>query len=224
MACCLTAPSNYQIRCCQLNPRNNNRQQYVFLTIDDPVLYVSHFYAWWRHQMETFSALLAICAGNSPVTGEFPAQRLVTRSFDVFFDLRLVKRLSKRARINNREAGYLRRHRAHDDVTVMGTSLQRPGGLINCPSNLMIRSRLTDWRSDRQRFILFSNHRETGQIWGIWCLQRPWKIAQIEWKLCDLEIWRMTPKNIREPSMLLEVCASFHSHPWIQIAVIVRKR
>ena len=27
---------------------------------------------WWRHQMEAFSALLALCAGNSPVTGEFP--------------------------------------------------------------------------------------------------------------------------------------------------------
>ena len=51
--------------------------------------------SWWRHQMETFSALLAICAENSPVPGEFPAQRPVTRSFDVFFDLRLNKRLSK---------------------------------------------------------------------------------------------------------------------------------
>ena len=50
---------------------------------------------WWRHQMETFSALLAICAGNSPVPGEFPAQRPVTRSFDVYFDLRPNKRLSK---------------------------------------------------------------------------------------------------------------------------------
>ena len=39
--------------------------------------------------METFSALLALCAGNSPVPGEFPAQRTVTRSFDFFFDLRL---------------------------------------------------------------------------------------------------------------------------------------
>ena len=39
--------------------------------------------------MERFSALMAICAGNSPVSGEFPAQRPVTRSFDVFFDLRL---------------------------------------------------------------------------------------------------------------------------------------
>ena len=43
--------------------------------------------------METLSALLAIYAGNSPVPGEFPAQRPVTRSFDVFFDLRLNKRL-----------------------------------------------------------------------------------------------------------------------------------
>ena len=54
-------------------------------------------FAWWRHQMETFSALLAICAGNSPVTGEYPAQRPVTQSFDVFFDLRLNKRLSKQS-------------------------------------------------------------------------------------------------------------------------------
>ena len=54
--------------------------------------------AWWRHQMETLSALLAICAGNSPVPGEFPAQRPVTRSFDVFFDLHPNKRLSKHSR------------------------------------------------------------------------------------------------------------------------------
>ena len=53
--------------------------------------------SWWRHQMETVSALLAICAGNSPVTGEFPAQRPVTWSFDVFFDLRPNKRLSKQS-------------------------------------------------------------------------------------------------------------------------------
>ena len=45
----------------------------------------------------TISALLAICVGNSPVPGEFPAQRPVTRSFDVFFDLRLNKRLSKQS-------------------------------------------------------------------------------------------------------------------------------
>ena len=53
--------------------------------------------SWWCHHMETFAALLAICAGNSPVPGEFPAQRPVTQSFDVFFDLRLNKRLSKQS-------------------------------------------------------------------------------------------------------------------------------
>ena len=54
--------------------------------------------SWSRHQMDTFSALLAFCVGNSPVTGEFPAQRPVTRSFNVFFDRRLNKQLSKRCR------------------------------------------------------------------------------------------------------------------------------
>ena len=45
--------------------------------------------------METFSAVLAIVVRNSPISGEFPAQRPVTRSFDAFFDLRPNKRLSK---------------------------------------------------------------------------------------------------------------------------------
>ena len=56
---------------------------------------MQYYLPWWRHQMETFSALLAICAGNSPVDGEFSSQRQVTRSFDVFFHLCLNKRLSE---------------------------------------------------------------------------------------------------------------------------------
>ena len=63
--------------------------------------------------METFSALLALCAENSPVTGEFPSQRPVTQSFDVFFD----------GSINNREAGDSIHHRAHYEVTVMSQQL-----------------------------------------------------------------------------------------------------
>ena len=50
---------------------------------------------WLRHQTEIFSALLTLCDGNSPVTCEFRLQRPVTRGFDVFFALRLNKRLSK---------------------------------------------------------------------------------------------------------------------------------
>ena len=55
-------------------------------------------WAWWRHQMETSSALLSLCARNSSVTGEFPSQRPVTRSFDVFFELRANKRSSELSR------------------------------------------------------------------------------------------------------------------------------
>ena len=51
----------------------------------------------WLHQMVTFSALMALCVRNSPVPGEFPVQMPMTRSFDVFFDLCLNKRLSKQS-------------------------------------------------------------------------------------------------------------------------------
>ena len=47
--------------------------------------------------MKTFSALPASFEENSPANGEFLSQRTLTRSFDVFFDLRLNKRLSKQS-------------------------------------------------------------------------------------------------------------------------------
>ena len=50
-----------------------------------------------RHQMETFSSFLALGAGNSPVTSEFPTQRPVTLSFDVFSDFCLSERLGKQS-------------------------------------------------------------------------------------------------------------------------------
>ena len=62
-----------------------------YITSRQPLIFVP----WWRHQMESFPALLALCAVNSPVPGEFPSQRPVTRSFKVFFDLCLNKRLGK---------------------------------------------------------------------------------------------------------------------------------
>ena len=52
---------------------------------------------WWRHQVKIFFAILAICAGNSPIAGEFPTQRPLTRRFDVFFDLHPNKWLSKQS-------------------------------------------------------------------------------------------------------------------------------
>ena len=64
--------------------------------------------------METLSALLAICAGNSPVPGEFPTQRPVTRSFDISLICVWIN-----GWVNSSEAGDLRRYRAHYAVTVM---------------------------------------------------------------------------------------------------------
>ena len=66
----------------------------VYITILEMV---QHCCTRWRHQMEIFSASLALCEGFSPVIGEFPSQRPVARSFDVFCDLRLNKRLSKQS-------------------------------------------------------------------------------------------------------------------------------
>ena len=88
---------------------------------------------WWRHQMETFSALLDLCAGNSPVPVNSPhkGQRRGTLMFSL-----ICARINDR--VNNREAGDLRRHRGHYDVIVMNTlfrvwthkrqSLPRPYG------------------------------------------------------------------------------------------------
>ena len=75
---------------------------------------------WWRHQMETFSALLAICAGNSPVSGEFPHKSQWRGA--LMFSLMCVW---INGCVNNREAGDLRRHRAHYDVTVLHWGLNK---------------------------------------------------------------------------------------------------
>ena len=70
--------------------------------------------SWWRHQMETFSALLALCAGNSPVPVNSPHKGQWRGSF--MFSLIWTW---TNGWVNNRNAGDLRRNRAHYDVTVM---------------------------------------------------------------------------------------------------------
>ena len=98
--------------------------------------------SWWRHQMEIFSASLAICAGNSPVPGEFPAQRPVTRSFDVYL---ICVRIN--GWVSNRDAGYLRRNRGHYDVTVMHSVNRGP---------------------DYQKFVLSPQHRDICKMMLCW--------------------------------------------------------
>ena len=83
------------------------------------------FVSWRRHQIKTFSALLALCEENTPVIGGFLWQRPVRGSFDIFFDLRLNEWLSK-----HRAAGDLRRHPSHYDGTVMCCSIDAYNSLI----------------------------------------------------------------------------------------------
>ena len=70
--------------------------------------------AWWRHQMETFSALLALCAGIhwSPVSSPHKGQWHGALMFSLICAW-------TNGWVNNREAGDLRRHRAHYDIIVM---------------------------------------------------------------------------------------------------------
>ena len=76
--------------------------------------------AWWRHQMETFSALLAICAGNSPVPVNSPHKGQWRGA--LMFTL-ICARIN--GWVNNREAGDLRRYRAHYDVIVMCSNVSK---------------------------------------------------------------------------------------------------
>ena len=69
--------------------------------------------SWWRHEMEVFSALLALYAGNSPVT-DSPHKSQWIRA--LMFSLICAWTNSW---VNNRDAVNLRRHRAHHNVTLM---------------------------------------------------------------------------------------------------------
>ena len=72
----------------------------------------------------------------------------------------------------------------------------------------------------------------TRQIWGIWKLRLAYSpetpnLGENRWCFvpCDLEIWRMTLENDRASLLCcFKLCATFHSHWWIQTGVTVRKR
>ena len=72
----------------------------------------------------------------------------------------------------------------------------------------------------------------TRQIWGIWKLRPAYSpetpnLGKNRWCFvpCDLEIWWMTLENNRAPLLCcFKLCATFHSHRWIQTGVAVRKR
>ena len=86
---------------CQVSSFRAQRDMTRMKTSEAISRLVHEIWTWWRYLMETFSESLAIGAGNSPVTGEFPAQRPVTQGFDIFFDLRLNIQLNKQSHYND---------------------------------------------------------------------------------------------------------------------------
>ena len=83
--------------------------------------------AWWRHQMETFSALLAMYEGNPPVTGGFPSQGQWRGP--LMFSLICTK--------NKWLTKQMRRHRAHYNVTVMRVGINYQGIILLIPSDFL---------------------------------------------------------------------------------------
>ena len=149
-------------------------------------------FSWWRHQMETFSALLTICAGNSPVPVNSPHKGQWGGA--LMFSLICVW-------INdwvyNRESGGLRRHRAHYDVIVMrpinSSALESIHHSIWKPSLINFRrkskvfySRYNSCWSQGQSHNYFSNlwrHIRTIMVtYGEWmagkCFEIHWSVAE----------------------------------------------
>ena len=121
---------------------------------------------WWRHQMDTFSALLAICVRNSSVTGQFSAKRPVRRSFGDFFICAWINDWE-----NNRGAGELRRNRPHCNVTVMKCTQTTTSFYINCRIGLLgtktvrCQSKTNDNHDDVIKWIHFPHYWPF--VWGI---------------------------------------------------------
>ena len=76
----------------------------------------------WRHQMETFSALLVLCAENSPVTMNSPHNSSDGELWCLLWSVPHDCLLNRLGWVNNREAGDLRHHRAHYDIIVMSVT------------------------------------------------------------------------------------------------------
>ena len=95
---------------------------------------------WWRNQMETFSALLAICAENSPVPGEFPHKGQWRGA--LMFSLICVW---INGWVNNRKAGDLRRYRIHYDAIVMQRKMYGYMSWTNEDCNYLCHASVDTW-------------------------------------------------------------------------------
>ena len=97
-----------------LNMYNQRDESFVVICVAVVRSFISSLNAWWRHQMEAFSALLAICAGihRSPVNTPHKGQWRGALMFPLI-------RVWINGWVNNREVGDLKRQLPHYDVIIM---------------------------------------------------------------------------------------------------------
>ena len=148
--------------------------------------------------METFSAILAIFSGNSPVTGDFPAQRPVTHSFDFFICTWI------NGWVNNRDTGDLRRHRAHYDGIVMWLSFIQYATLIMCTVYILLCYVVVGFRCDgirRDCTCTVQYHIPTMMVEG-----NIWQAVTNSW-LCT---WKNKNKTKKQTELLNVVIAAVH--------------
>ena len=96
---------------------NTNRMAFIVNAHNNICSYLYHrcwIQPWWRHQMETFSALLALCARNSPVPVNSPHKGQWHGALMFSLICAWIN-----GWVNNRKAGDLKPYCAHYDVTVM---------------------------------------------------------------------------------------------------------
>ena len=153
------APLNYySFFLAERKTRPLNWRRWLFrVVVCDHWLHTVTDSAWWRHQMETFSALLAICAGNSPVNGEFPQKGQWRGALMFSLICTWIN-----GWVNNREAGDLRRYRAHYDVTVMVVArnntceceVPQEEGLLGCYISRNLVCRFEKWHMTGENVFL----------------------------------------------------------------------
>ena len=135
------------------------RPQWVNRLSQEDSLWHCTGHSWWRHQMETISALLTLCAGNSPVPvnsphkGQWRGALMFSLIYTWINDW-----------VNKRETGDLRRHRGHYDVIVMyikTTATSRTGSWFKLTLH-----KLT-WKQLYQTYsVYFNNVIHVIFLWG----------------------------------------------------------
>ena len=108
-------------------------------------------------------------------------------------------------------------------VTVRKCSIQVK--IVNFLSHVTLKFDRWPWKTICCFKFCASFHSHGGiQTWVTVRKRSIWVKISNFFVLCDLEIWQMTLKNNRAPLLwCFKLCASFHSHWWIQTGVTVRK-